>query len=348
MKKLLACSLLVLSASTAFAETYDLSKRFGIGGGYGQTFPILGNRFDDAADNDFTWNGHARYQTSAANSWTFQYQQLNFTNTRINSEVFDVIYSQRWNEMDRFTPVWGLGAGIADNENTGESREANLALRARLGVEYMITRDLMGSLTADYQYINQMPWSHNDHSRTGEMNTITGLANLTLFFGHDKEESDSKPKPVAAPVVADADGDGVIDSKDKCPGTAAGAVVNNYGCVPEEKAQMEVEVFFATGKANLEANSHASLEELAAFLKENPKTHVQIQGHTDNTGSDKLNKALSQKRADSVKTYLVEKLGVEPMRLSSYGYGEERPVADNTTAEGREKNRRVMAEISEK
>jgi outer membrane protein OmpA-like peptidoglycan-associated protein len=349
MKKLLACSLLVACASSAMAETYDLSNRIGIGGGYGYTFPVLGNRFDDKAQEDFTWNGHARIQSSAANAWQFQYSALNFKRTRIDAEVFDITYLNRWRPVDRFTPVWGIGAGLADTERTGDGRATKLALKARMGMEYMLTRDLMGSLTADYQFINKMPWDHASHANTGEMHTITGMANLTVFFGHDKERSDSKkPAPAPVPVPADTDGDGVVDAKDKCPGTAAGAVVNNYGCVPEEKAQMEVEVFFATGKANLEGNSRASLEELAAFLKENPKTTVQIQGHTDNTGSDKLNKGLSQKRADAVKGYLVEQLGVEPMRLSSYGYGEDRPVADNTTTEGREKNRRVMAEISEK
>jgi OmpA-OmpF porin, OOP family len=349
MKKIVLSSLLLVSAS-AMAETYDLTNRWGVGGGWGYAVPVLGNRFDDLADADQTWNAHIRYNASESKAWVFQYQQHTFDKSTINAKVYDIMYQVRTSPVDRLTPIFGLGGGLADLSNVPGTNSTKLGLKARAGFEWMWTRDIALSATVDYQYINKIPWNHHEGSTPGEIHAIIPQVNLTLFFGHDKEKSDSKkkdPAPVVAAVVADADKDGVSDAKDKCPGTEAGMTVNAYGCVPKEKAHIEVEVFFQTGKAALDANSHAAMEDLANFLKENPGTKAEIQGHTDNVGSDKTNKALSQKRAQAVRDYLVTKLDVPAGRLSSYGYGEEKPVADNTTAEGREKNRRVVAEVTE-
>ena len=135
--------------------------------------------------------------------------------------------------------------------------------------------------------------------------------------------------------------------KDKCLGTTEGATVNAYGCVPEEKAHIEVEVHFASGKSNITDSSHSALEELGAFLNEHPKTKAEIQGHSDSTGIAAKNKILSRARAEAVKTYLVKNLKIDASRLSAEGYGSDKPIADNSTVIGRSENRRVMAVIAE-
>ncbi len=90
----------------------------------------------------------------------------------------------------------------------------------------------------------------------------------------------------------------------------------------------------------------AEIGKLADFMKLHSNTKVAIEGHTDDRGNDQLNKNLSQRRAHSVSTILIEKLGIETDRVAFAGYGEERPIADNTTEQGRAQNRRVMALIS--
>jgi outer membrane protein OmpA-like peptidoglycan-associated protein len=106
------------------------------------------------------------------------------------------------------------------------------------------------------------------------------------------------------------------------------------------------DVLFATGKAELMGGAASNLDKLANFLKEYPQRTAEIEGHTDNVGSADLNRGLSQRRADSVKSYLVQR-GVESNRLSTTGKGFDAPVASNDTAAGRQQNRRVEIIISE-
>jgi len=146
-------------------------------------------------------------------------------------------------------------------------------------------------------------------------------------------------KPVVAAVVkpavpSDADGDGVYDAQDECPDTLRGARVNIKGCWVLEG------LLFAFDKWDIRPQYYQNLDEVVVILKKNPSLKVEIQGHTDNWGTAAYNEKLSQKRAESVKAYLL-KNRIEPERLSTSGYGFTKPVAPNTTKEGRELNRRV-------
>ena len=97
---------------------------------------------------------------------------------------------------------------------------------------------------------------------------------------------------------------------------------------------------FDTGKATIRAASRPTLDEAAAVLKEYPKVRVLITGHTDNAGSRDLNMTLSADRAGAVKSYLVSK-GVDAGRIETRGAGPDNPIADNKTAAGKQKNRRI-------
>ena len=103
-------------------------------------------------------------------------------------------------------------------------------------------------------------------------------------------------------------------------------------------------ILFATGKATLSDASRNSLMKLAKSLEENPQTNIQIIGHTDNTGSDRVNDPLSLNRAKSVFDYLASQ-GVTNNRMEYAGKGSKEPVADNTTVAGRQANRRVEVYI---
>jgi len=104
------------------------------------------------------------------------------------------------------------------------------------------------------------------------------------------------------------------------------------------------DVLFETGSAKLNPSSYKSLDELAAFMKRKTGMTIEIAGHTDNVGSEPANLSLSQKRAESVLNYLVGK-GISPVRLTSKGYGQTEPVADNETESGRKQNRRTEIRI---
>ena len=87
------------------------------------------------------------------------------------------------------------------------------------------------------------------------------------------------------------------------------------------------------------------MDEVVKYMKENPEIELAIDGHTDNAGSDAANQKLSDNRAASVKAYIVGK-GIDESRITSTGYGETKPIADNKTAAGRTKNRRVEMRLS--
>jgi outer membrane protein OmpA-like peptidoglycan-associated protein len=105
------------------------------------------------------------------------------------------------------------------------------------------------------------------------------------------------------------------------------------------------DLLFATGKSDLTGGAGANLDKLAAFLDEYDDRTVLIEGHTDSVGSEESNQFLSQRRAESVKSYLVGR-GVQADRLSTLGLGQGSPVSSNDTATGRQQNRRVEVIIS--
>ncbi len=145
----------------------------------------------------------------------------------------------------------------------------------------------------------------------------------------------------------DSDKDGVYDYQDNCPRTARGIKVDAAGCpLPiKEKVSIEMKVDFDTNSAVVKNAFHDHIEKVANFLKTYPDTTAVIEGHTDSAGNDGHNLKLSEKRALNVMQHLVD-FGIHPSRIKAEGYGESRPIADNSTAEGRQMNRRVVAVIS--
>ncbi len=143
----------------------------------------------------------------------------------------------------------------------------------------------------------------------------------------------------------DNDSDGVPDSLDKCPNEPE--TYNGYmdedGC-PDERPIEEKFILrgvnFESGSASLTPDSYAVLDQVVKSLKAYPEVRVEIAGHTDNVGKDDLNLVLSQKRAESVKLYLVN-AGIAAERLDTKGYGKTNPISSNKTAAGRAENRRI-------
>ena len=172
---------------------------------------------------------------------------------------------------------------------------------------------------------------------------------------------------------ADADKDGVYDAADKCPNTPAGAAVDTLGCpidtdkdgVPdyldkcpntlegvridkkgcplnkkEDLDQLKKGINFQSGSKKLTKSSYKTLNNIVALMKKFSTANIEVQGHTDNTGSEETNKKISQDRAQVVVDYFIQN-GISPDRVRAVGFGSDKPIADNKTKKGRSKNRRV-------
>ena len=186
-----------------------------------------------------------------------------------------------------------------------------------------------------------------------ECPTVAGLAK---FNGCPDTDGDGIPDHLdkcpneAGPAAnqgcpwPDRDGDGVLDKDDQCPDVAG--TVANHGCpevsveVIKKLNEFSKTILFDLGKSTIRKESYAVLQNIVDIMKEYPNAKFEIEGHTDITGSLKLNEKLSKDRAASVRDYLVT-IGMDASKLTSEGYGPSRPIATNNTAAGRQQNRRV-------
>ncbi len=173
-------------------------------------------------------------------------------------------------------------------------------------------------------------------------NTARAAAAAELKKSQAQLEAMTATTPPAAqtsPVMVDGDADGIADSDDLCPDTPPGGSVGPNGCSANTPIILEG-VGFRYDSHQLNAESLAILDRVAAVLRQQPTLRLEIAGHTDNQGNPAYNQWLSQQRAASVMDYLV-KQGVKPDTLTARGYGSQQPIADNNTREGLARNRRV-------
>jgi OOP family OmpA-OmpF porin len=156
------------------------------------------------------------------------------------------------------------------------------------------------------------------------------------------QDDDGCPDP-------DNDGDTVLDAQDQCPSEPGSATEAPLGCpakpplamVTDCEVKITQQIHFEFNKDRIRPESHPVLNAVVEVLQKNPDIRIEVQGHTDNKGGAAYNRDLSHRRAGSVKKYLVAH-GVTPERLTSLGYGFDRPLVDNATDQNRALNRRVQ------
>ena len=242
--------------------------------------------------------------------------------------------SKRW----RFNPTFAVGGG--DSEKVWEMQPT---------LQFQATRSI--AVRLGYRKLYYEIESERGNSFEGAFEgPILGFGGT---FGGSPEPvameqaappppAPAPPPPPPAPPPPDGDGDGVADASDACPKSSAGQRVDGVGCGYD----LQLEVLFETDSAEIRPESHAALDGVVDLLRRVGTIRGVMEGHTDSTGADVRNQALSERRAAAVVGYLVDR-GIDAGRLESRGFGESQPIADNATADGRALNRRVVLRRSD-
>ncbi len=246
-----------------------------------------------------------------------------------------------------------IGAGVEHFDEEAFDNEDGLFANYGLGIKYKISEAM--SLKADVRHLVEFDDSDNN---------LLYTVGLAIPFGKKASATPVTPTPM------DSDNDGVVDSKDQCPSTPAGATVDANGCeldsdmdgvvnrldqcpstpkgdIVDEKGcslKVNLNINFETDSAVINNSYDSKIKKFADFMKAFPSVKGKIEAHTDSVGSKAYNQKLSERRATSTVKAL-EAYGVETSRLTSQGFGESKPKATNDTAEGRAENRRVEGSI---
>jgi OOP family OmpA-OmpF porin len=148
-------------------------------------------------------------------------------------------------------------------------------------------------------------------------------------------------------LPVDSDADGIVDDRDECYKTPVGTTVDARGCpvIVQDVKEITLNINFAFNSAVVRPEYFPEVEKVARFMKAHPLTRVTIEGHTDSDGANTYNKTLSTKRAQAVAKLLVSRYEITAVRVTAIGFGEDRPLVANDTAENKFKNRRVIAFI---
>lgn len=327
--------------------------------------------FDEELDNGVTVSLGLGYQISKALGLELV---INATDTEADPGDVDInVYPVRLDlfynlvQEGAFVPYIAAGMGSITFSADNVDNDTDFMVNYGLGVKYYMADSI--ALRGDVRHLISF-----DETQSNLIYTV----GLVFGFGGEKKEATrvqmKEEKPVEAVVVAaekDSDGDGVLDSADKCPNTAEGTEVDKKGCPVAKKVEVIdsdkdgvaddkdkcagtplganvnangcwviKDLRFDLGKTTILASSKPNVDEVVVVLKKNPKMKLEIQGYTDNSGSAKFNQKLSEKRAIAVMDYISSK-GIAKKRLTAKGYGIENPAETNETEEGRALNRRV-------
>lgn len=275
---------------------------------------------------------------------------------------------------NELVPYIALGvSGIIFNNDEVEiddSVQANAGLGFKLAVSENV------ALRADGRYYRALEEDYDEFALTAGLEFQIGGKKKDSDNDGVPDDKDQCPNTLRGVKVdkfgcpTDSDNDGVTDDKDRCPDTIEGVRVDEFGCqiktdpyevmqktvgvvqaleqsdkqqVVEKRPEMiSVTLHFDFNKTKVKSVYYNRLESIAALMREYPQITAVIEGHTDSVGSEKYNLGLSQKRAESVKQYIVEQFGIDPGRIYTKAMGESSPAASNKTEEGRKENRRAI------
>lgn len=359
-----SCHNLLLSVAVAAAAMSSISAQSEEGRFY--INPAIGYQEFDSERNlngEMTWSLGGEYRFG--DNWATELRYFD-TNPDFDGSNGDVDVSQFYldglyyfaPQTQSLQPFALLGLG-----------------RAEFDGGQLDKKETQGALGGGARYLLNDNWSLR-----GDVRAIRGFDNSTwdsmVNFGVSYAFGSAAPAAVAV-VDSDSDGDGVADSRDNCPNTIPGAMVDTNGCaldddgdgvvngldrclntpqgydvnkegcmlVRSEEVSFDLSLRFAHDSAAVENYDDEQVQRVVTFMKDHSAATTVIEGHTDASGNEAYNVKLSQRRANAVEALLVEQNGVDASRVSSVGYGEARPIADNDTTQGRDANRRVVAKV---
>jgi len=248
-----------------------------------------------------------------------------------------------FNQVSGWQPYAGFGLGKIDIDpdilGPNDVRETGVDLG--IGVKRYLSNSWL--FRSDYKLI------FGDNTSARDSALTVGFA---YAFGRRSAPA-ARPvaaTPTSAPAVAerDSDGDGVVDSRDKCPDTPRNLAVDADGCpiLDINQRRQELLVNFDFDRSEVKPQYDAEIAEFAEFMQTYGNTNAVIEGHTDSVGTEEYNQGLSERRANAVRNELVNEHNIPAGRVSTVGYGESRPVDTNSTDAGRANNRRIEAVIS--
>jgi OOP family OmpA-OmpF porin len=333
---------------------YQINKYFGVEGSYfrldSEVTPKDERRYIKDDKGNYILNSTGRLTTVGQFGGKFSDQKVANSHTYyaegddVSVDVYGVNLVFSLGISGPVSPYLAVGYTRLDSD-TELSESNDDMMDVALGAKYFVTPNVyvQGDVRALHSWDNE----DTDYSAGLGVGYLIGTP-ATAAPVVDKAPP---PEETPAPVETDSDNDGVPDSRDKCPNTPAGEQVDADGCpvgLPggQKEVSITLEVLFDTNKAVVKPQYLPNVEKLAQFMRDYPNTSADIEGHTDSKGTNDLNKRLSQRRADSVRETLISQFGIDANRLRAVGYGEERPIADNNTAAGRQQNRRVVAVIT--
>ncbi len=306
-------------------------KKWGVGFDLGAAFPMGDSLLNKQVDTGLAGGLNLTHYFKPEWGLGFSYDRTEWGNSEALNEAFTLNAIRRF-DYKKWTPFLnaGLGVGTGRKIAGNTSRYSTPALKAGLGIERSLSQALTLAAKVNYHYLMDKT------AAPTEVHSVIPTLGLNYYWG-------PRVAKVTSQKPQDSDQDGIIDSLDQCPHTATRTAVNSAGCAKQQSAQILLNVQFATNSATVQASYDAEMQRVAAFMNKYPDTKAEIEGHTDNRGSESYNTRLSQRRADSVRDYLVKKLGIDSDRLTAKGYGPSRPTTENDSAAGRQANRRVVA-----
>jgi len=245
-----------------------------------------------------------------------------------------------------FSPYFGFGAGVQNTKVAGVEDTQPLV---DAGLGFVSWFDVSGydiGLRGDARY----RWAFLDNIENvgGPAVLNEPILKVGLVMPVGAKAAGAAAVTAAAAKALDTDGDGVPDALDRCPGSARGVAVDANGCPRDASGERQFDdVLFDFDRSDVTAAGQKVLDQAAEAVSTGASRslRINVSGHTDAIGSDGYNQALSERRANVVRSYLVKK-GVDAGRIQTFAYGETTPKADNQTEEGRTLNRRAEIKTS--
>lgn len=266
----------------------------------------------------------------------------NFGNPQLTLRQASFDALRVFDRTSRFAPFFKVGLGLLEDKPRGQDSRTNLMEEAGVGMIVQVWRSADESYAFDLRPEADLRWDGCHGCGQTMMDGMVGLG-FELAFGGAKEES----KPVAAHVT-----DKTVSPPTRpvpapvvIPPVPPPPPVLARAAPPQPKPIVLTQVHFAVNSADLRPGSRVFLDRMAAGLKANPKIRIALEGYTDSTGKIAYNLGLSQRRADAVRTYLIDH-GVPNTQLSAKGFGAADPVASNKTPAGRQANRRTVMRVT--